>query len=176
MGPGAKWILNYLDIPDKWRVKIGTNLTQSEIISLQLGGFVLEDGHTLQDPVPSPFTAVVSLNDADVGDVVTLKDPPTTALFLLDVALQFNLGLSRDAIIPLSQHNRPTVDGNKRPTLRDSKPIQFVSQPSVEHLKKMEDHKNISCSLMKYVKVLGPGYGGCYDYLHTRVSQTKGAL
>ena len=151
--------LNYLNIPDKWPVKFETNLTQSEIISLQLGGFVLEDGHTLQNPAPSPFTTVVSLNDVDVGDAITVKDPPTATFSLPDVALQFNPSLSRDKAIPLSEHNYPAVDGDKCPTLRDGKPIRFVSQPSAEHLKKMEDHKNISCLLMKYIKVPSPGYG-----------------
>ena len=51
------------------------------------------------------------------------------------------------------------MDGDKRPTRRNGKPFQFVSQPSAEHLKKMEKTRSISCSILKYVKVPAPRYG-----------------
>ena len=47
LGPGAKWIINYSDIPDKWLVLVGTSLMQAEVISLESGGFVLDNGPAL---------------------------------------------------------------------------------------------------------------------------------
>ena len=58
LGLGAKWILNYPDILDKWPIKYRTNLSQSEIASLQLGGFFLEDGTLLDDSTSSPIEEV----------------------------------------------------------------------------------------------------------------------
>ena len=54
---------------------------------------------------------------------------------------------------------QPTMDGDKRPTLRDGRPIQSVSHLLPNHLKKMDDNRSISCTIMKYVKVPSPGYG-----------------
>ena len=34
-----------------------------------------------------------------------------------------------------------------------------IGPSKTEHLKKMEETRSISCSILKYVKVLAPGYG-----------------
>ena len=51
------------------------------------------------------------------------------------------------------------LDGDKHPTMQDVKPFRFVSHPSREHLKKMEENQSISCTIMKYMKVPVSGYG-----------------
>ena len=57
-------IINYPDILDKWPVRLGTCLTHTKVISLEVGGFVLEDGPALKvPPVPS------------IGDAFSNKDP-----------------------------------------------------------------------------------------------------
>ena len=43
--------------------------------------------------------------------------------------------------------------------MQDGRPIRFVSRPSSNHLKKMETHRSMSCTIMKYVKVPSLGYG-----------------
>ena len=47
---GTKWILNYLDIPNKWFVKSSTSLAQTKVTSLELGRFVLKDEEAFKDP------------------------------------------------------------------------------------------------------------------------------
>ena len=58
LGPETKWIINYPDIPDKWPVMVVTSLRQAEVISLESGGFVLDDGPALQVPLGSPTNDV----------------------------------------------------------------------------------------------------------------------
>ena len=52
-----------------------------------------------------------------------------------------------------------SLNGNKYLTLWNGKPFQFVFKSSVGHLKKIEDHKDINCMVMKYVKVPSLEYG-----------------
>ena len=37
--------------------------------------------------------------------------------------------------------------------------FQFVPHPSVDHLKKMDEHMKLDCIILKYVKVPSPEYG-----------------
>ena len=159
LGSGAKWIINYLDILDKWFVKVGTSLTQAEVISLESSGFVLDDRPALQVPSGFPTNDVHNVKDYTcVND--TSSDVPTIAyVFPSKILLQFVPGVStRSRSCGLFQR-QSGLDGDKRPTRRDGKPFQFVSQPSTKHLKKMEETWSISCSIMKYVKVPEPEYG-----------------
>ena len=36
--------------------------------------------------------------------------------------------------------------------------FRFVPHPSTDHLKKMEEHKKLDCTILKYVNVPSPGY------------------
>ena len=63
LGPGTKWIINYPDILDKWPMRCGTSLTQAEVTSLELKGFVLEDGVELVVPPIGPINDVSPSHD-----------------------------------------------------------------------------------------------------------------
>ena len=44
LGPACKLILYYLDIPEKWPMKVRSSLTQSEVAAFEPAGFILCDG------------------------------------------------------------------------------------------------------------------------------------
>ena len=164
MGLEAKWILNYPDIPDKWLVKMGTNLTQLEITSLELGGFVLQDGALLKNLIPATDVEV-EVVDNPFTIKSDISDDPTDEMFSLpDMKLKFSLGHSGTPMASFPDYMHSTSDGDKYPTLWDGRPFQFVLRPLLDHLKKMEDHRSIKCimkciigasrSIMKYIKFL----------------------
>ena len=159
LGSGAKWIINYPDIPDKWPVMVGTSLTQAEVISLESSGFVLDDGPAFEVPLGSPANDVHNDKDSTYAKD-TSSDVPTTAyVFPSEIPLQFAPGVStRSRSCGLFQR-LSGLDGDKRPLRQDGKPFWFVSQPSTKHLKKMEETRSISCSILKCVKVPAPRYG-----------------
>ena len=159
LGPGAKLIINYLDVPNKWPVKLATNLSQLEITTLQLGGFVLEDRIPLENSSPATVVKVAVSKDPIAITSTRSEDPGNTAFAPPEIALKFNLGRSGSSMISFQNQLEPTLEGDKHPTLRDGRLIQFVLHPSPDHLKKMEGSRSISCSIMKYVKVPSPGYG-----------------
>ena len=138
---------------------LGTNLTQSEILALELGGFILEDGPALNDPASLPMAKIIVGKDLGTGFCVSLEEPTNAPFYLPDFFCKFDIGHSSSPLMSFSNQSHSSSDGNKRPTLRDGKPIRFVPQPSAEHLKKIEDHRSISCTIMKYVKVPTLGYG-----------------
>ena len=37
--------------------------------------------------------------------------------------------------------------------------FRFVPHPSADRLKKMDEHRKLDCTILKYVKVPSPGYG-----------------
>ena len=157
--PGATWIINYPDILDKWRVRCGTCLTQAEVTSLELGGFVLDDALELVVPPIGPISDVSRSHDPTTIEDTPGKLPRDSFGFSPDISLQFAPGHSRVRGIPDLIPMNSALDGDKRPTMRDGKPFRFVSQPSREHLKKMEENRSISCTIMNYVKVPVPEYG-----------------
>ena len=78
LGLGARWIINYPNIPDKWPMMVGTSLTQAEVISLESVGFVLDDGPALQVLLGSLANDVHNGKDSIyIND--TSNDIPTTA-------------------------------------------------------------------------------------------------
>ena len=159
LGPEGKWIINYPDILDKWPVMVGTSLTQAEVISLESSGFVLDDGPALQVPLGSPANDVYNGKDSACAKD-TSSDVPTTAyVFLSEIPLQFAPGVSTRSRSSGLFQRLSGLNGDNRPSRQDGKPFQFVSQPSTEHLKKMEETWSISCSILKYVKVPASGYG-----------------
>ena len=158
LGPRAKWIINYLDIPDKWRVKLGTNLSQSKISALELGGFVLDDRIPLERLASATVVDVPDSKDAVGATSAGLEDLGNVA-FVPPDPLKFNLGQSRSSMMSFPNQLEPSLDGDKRPTIQDGRPILFVSRSSPDHLKKMESSQSISCSIMKFVKVPSRGYG-----------------
>ena len=149
LGPGAKWIINYPDIPNKWPMKCGSSLTQAEVTSLELGGFVLEDGVELMIPPVSPISNVSPSHDPTTVEGTPTKLPRDAFGFALDISFQFVPGHSRVHGVPDLIPMNSALDGDKRPTMRKGKPFRFVSQPSREHLKKMEENRSISCTIMK---------------------------
>ena len=159
LGPGAKSIINYLDIPDKWHVRCGTSLTQAKVTSLELRGFVLEDGVELVVPPVGPISDVSLSHDPATIEGTPGKLSRDAFGFAPDISLQFVPGHNRVDGVPDLIPMNLALDGDKRPTMRDGKPFKFISQPSKEHLKKMEENRSISCTIMKYMKVPVPGYG-----------------
>ena len=151
MGPRAKWIINYPNIPDKWPVKLGSSLSQLEITALELDGFVLDDSTLLENSAVSkdPVTANSSGSE-DLGNASF--SPPK-------MPLKFNLDCFSSPLIAFPNQMQPTMDGDKRPILWNGRPIRFVSCLSSNHLKKMDDNRSLSYTIMKYVKVPSPGYG-----------------
>ena len=91
LGLGAKWIINYPDIPDKWSVKLGTNLSQSEISTLELGGLVLDDKIPLDRSIPATIVDVPDSKDA-VGATSACSEDLGNVAFVPPDPLKFNLG------------------------------------------------------------------------------------
>ena len=134
-------------------------MTQAEVISLESGGFVLDDKPTLQVPLGSPANDVHNGKDSTCAKD-TSNDVPTTAyVFPSEIPLQFAPGVSTKSQSSGLFQRLSGLDGDKRPSRWNGKPFQFVSQPSTEHLKKMEETRSTSCFILKYVKVPTPGYG-----------------
>ena len=73
--------------------------------------------------------------------------------------MQFVPSYSRVPQIPDLIPQKFASDGDKYLSMLDGKPFRFVSKPSNEHLKKMEDNPSISCTILKFVKVSVLGYG-----------------
>ena len=138
---------------------VGTSLTQAEVISLESGGFVLDDGPALQIRLGPPANDVHNGKDSTCAND-TSSDVPTTAyVFPLEIPLQFAPGVSTRSRSSGLFQRQSGLDGDKPPSRQYEKPFRFVSQPSTKHLKKIEDTRSISCSILKYVKVQAPGYG-----------------
>ena len=93
-GPRAKWIINYPDILDKWPVRCETSLTQAKVTSLELGGFVLEDGVELVVPPVGPINDVSPFHDPATIEGTPSKLPRDAFGFAPDISLQFVPGHS----------------------------------------------------------------------------------
>ena len=87
LGLGAKWIINYPDILDKWRVRCGTCLTQVEVTSLELGGFVLDDAVELVVPPVGPIRDVSHSHDPTTVEDTPGKLPRDSFGFASDISL-----------------------------------------------------------------------------------------
>ena len=127
LGPGAKWIINYPDIPDKWPMRCGTSLTHAEVTSLELGGFVLEDGVELVVPPIGPINNVSPSHDPAIVEGTPGKLPRDAFGFATEISLQFVLGHSRVHGVPDLISMNSALDGDKCPTMRDGKPFRFIS-------------------------------------------------
>ena len=100
LGPGAKWIINYPDVPDKWPVKLGTNLSQSEISALESGGFILDDRIPLDSLTPATVLDVPDSKDA-VGSTSACSEDLGNVSFVPPEPLKFNLGHPRSSMMSL---------------------------------------------------------------------------
>ena len=143
----------------KWFVKVGTSLTQMEVISLESSGFSLDDGPALEVPLIAPANDVPNVKDSTCVNVTSSNVPKSAYVFPPEIPLQFVSGVSTRSWSSGLLHKQSGLGGNKRSTRRDEKPFWFVSQPSTKHFKKMEETESISCSILKYVKVPTPEYG-----------------
>ena len=123
LGPGAKWIINYPNTPDKWPVRCGTSLTQAEVTSLELGGFVLEDGVELEVPPVGLVNNVSPSHDPATVEDTHGKLTKDAFVFAPDISLQFVLGHCQVRRVPDLIPMNFAVDGNKHPTMRDGKPF-----------------------------------------------------
>ena len=123
LGLGAKWIINYPDISDKWPVRLDTSLTQSEVNSLELKGFVLKNGMELEVPCVTPISNVFLRKVPATVDVTPCEVPKDTYVFPLDISLQFVLDHCQVLGIPNLILTKSRLDGNKRPSMQDRKPF-----------------------------------------------------
>ena len=99
LGCGAKWIIDYPDVPNKWPVKLEPKLSESEITALQLGGFVLDDGIPLENSSPATVVEVIVSKDPIPATSSGLEDPRNAAFALPKMPLKFNLGHSGSSMI-----------------------------------------------------------------------------
>ena len=98
LGLGAKWIINYPDVPNKWPIKLGTNLSQFEILALELGGFFLDDRIPLERSAPATVVDVPDSKDA-VGATSACSEDLGNVAFVPSNPLKFNLGHSRSSMM-----------------------------------------------------------------------------
>ena len=150
LGPSCKSILYYPDIPEKWPVKVGSSLTQSEVEAFEAAGFILCDGDDIRTSAKSSEC---------IGDIDGSPKPSPS----IPLPREPQVMASGSSILcgaPSSGfHFLSRLDGDKRLTTQDGKTFRFVAQPSSEHLKKMIDNRSIDCKILKYVRVPSPGYG-----------------
>ena len=125
LGPGAKWIINYPDVPDKWPVILETNLSQSKITALQLGGFVLDDGISLESLLPTTVVEVAVSKDPVAATSTGLEDFGNTAFAPPKIPLKFNLGRSGSPMKSFHNQLESALDGDKHSTLQDDRPIRL---------------------------------------------------
>ena len=104
----------YLDVPEKWLVKIGSSLTQSEVTTFEVAGFVLDDREDLH---VSPIS----------GENVGRSDPSpscehTTVMPSASKVVVSESHFPSDAPFNgIRSHSMP--DGDKHPSTRDRKPF-----------------------------------------------------
>ena len=144
LGPPCKSIINYLDILEKWLVKIGSSLTQSEVAAFEAAGFILDHRQALHT---SPLCGEnVGRFDANPLCEPTITTPNASKVVVSKSPFSFDAPFN-------AIRSRSMSDGDKRRSTRDGKPFRVVAQPLSEHLKKMEDNRSIDCKILKYVKV-----------------------
>ena len=121
--------------------------------------FVLEDGIAKvegESQSGNEFCGIevisgIGTNPRDVPKSSFLSIPPS--------ALKFSPGLSGNREGLFTFKVQEGGDGDKRPSIRNGKVFRLVPYPSTDHLKKMEEHRKLDCTILKYVKVPSPGYG-----------------
>ena len=129
------------------------------MISLESSGFVMDEGFALEVPTFTLAHDVPNVKYSSCINVTSSDIPKSAYVFPSKIPLQFVPGVSTRSRSSSLFQKQSRLDGDKRPTRKDGKPFWFVPQPSTEHLKKMEETRNISCSILKYVKVLAHEYG-----------------
>ena len=114
LGTPCKSIVSYLDIPKKWPVKIGSNLTQSEMIAFEAPGFILDDGEALHASL---------ISSENVGRFVTNPScKPTIATLNSFKVIVPKSPFASDA--PFNAvRSRSLPNGDKCPSTRDGKPF-----------------------------------------------------
>ena len=173
LGGGCRWILYFPSVPLRWPVKFGSNPTQVEVSSFESVGFVLEDGIAKVDGESQSGTKLfgtkvisgIGTNPVDVPKSSFLSIPPS--------ALKFSLGPSGDREGLFAFKVLEGGDGDKRPSIRNGKVFRFVPHPSTDHLKKIEEHRKLDCTILKYVKVPSPGYGAVLTVITPRSLDKK---
>ena len=103
-----------------------------------IGGFVLDDAVELVVLPVGPISDVSPSHDPATVEDTPGKLPRDSFGFAPDISLQFAPSHSRVLGVPDLIPMNSALDGDKHPTMRDGKPFRYVSQPSREHLKKME--------------------------------------
>ena len=150
LGPPCKSIMSYLDIPEKWPIKVGSSLTQSKVTAFEAVGFVFDDGEAMRASLISGEN--VGRFDTSPSCRPTIATPSASKVIVPESPF------ASDALFNVVR-SRSLLDGDKRPSTGNGKPFRFVARPSSEHLKKMEDNRGIDCKILKYVKVPTSRYG-----------------
>ena len=127
--------------------------------SFELAGFFLEDGIAKVDGESQSGTELL-ITKVISGIGTNPQDVPKSSFFSIPPsALKFSPGLSSDQEGLVAFKVQEGGDGDKHPSICNGKVFRFVPHPSTNHLKKMEEHRKLDCTILKYVKVPSPGYG-----------------
>ena len=148
----CRWVAYYPPVPEKWPIKVGTNLSQEEVFKLESVGFCLEDkvdatgAMVLEAMLEDRQTPVLDGAKVEPGEDF-IKDEPG-----MDV-------MTKPKSCPLSAQRSRSPAGDYRPTFRDGKRYRFVPEPTIQHYKKIEDSRDISCIIRNFTMIPEPGYG-----------------
>ena len=142
-GTTYRWIAYYPPVPEKWPVKVRTNLPQEEVFVLESYGFYLEDkvdavgAMVLEAMLEDHHTSILDEVKVELGEDV-MEEPKSC---------------------PLSAQRLRSPAVDYCPTFRTRKHYQFVHEPTLQHYKKMEESRDISCIFHNFTMVPKPGYG-----------------
>ena len=114
LGPPCKSIMSYPDIPEKWPIKIGSSLIQSEVTAFEAAGFVLDDGKAVR---ASPISGKnVGRFDTNPSCRLTIATPSASKVIVPKSPFV------SDALFN-AVRSCSLLDGDKRPSTCDRKPF-----------------------------------------------------
>ena len=134
--------------------------------SFESAEFVLEDGIARVEGESRSGNELLSTEVISGIGTNSLDVPKSSFLSIPLSALKFSPGLSGDRESLFAFKVQEGGEGDKHPSIRNGKVFRFVPHPSTDHLKKMDEHRKLDCTIPKYVKVPSLGYGAVLTSLH----------
>ena len=111
----------YPDIPEKWPVKVGSSLTQSEVAAFESAGFILCDGHDICTSAKSSKC---------IGDIDGSPKPRPSIPLPSEPQVMASGSSMLYRALSSGFHFLSRLDDDKCPTTQDGKAFRFVAQPS----------------------------------------------
>ena len=127
--------------------------------SFESVGFVLEDGIAKVDGESQSGTELLGTKVISGIGTNPMDVPKSSFLSIPPSVLKFSPGSSSDREGLFAFKVLEGGDGDKHPSIRNGKVFRYVPHPSTNHLKKMEEHMKLDCTILKYMKVPSPRYG-----------------